>query len=318
VLGVPVVCAVAEVGPFGPLARGGTEYTRNENGILVRLVQWEFECRSVFVGIMAGAQWSRRRMWRTKREERDETDTGGVPMRDIEAEHVHIGGLRAYLARPLGGTDAGMLLLPMVTGIGEQVREYAADLASSGVTALVWDPWHGRSSDDTEPQRLAESMTDLRDEDCLAEMGILLDHARGELGLARVGVIGWCLGGRFALLLGARDPHIATVVAYHPSILVPAPDHHVLDAVDHAARITAPTMIVHAGADTVMTTETFAALQSALQSRSVGATVVHVYPGAAHGFSNRPRQVDPVNAAAWTLSWPSVQRFVADTTATDG
>lgn len=235
-------------------------------------------------------------------------------MRDIEAEHVHIGELRAYLARPLGGSTAGMLLLPMITGIGRQVRDYAADLASSGVSALVWDPWHGPSADDTEPQRLTELMNSLRDEDCLAEMGTLLDHAFGELGLSRVGVVGWCLGGRFALLLGARDPRVANVVAYHPSIVVPAPEHHVLDAVDHAARITAPTMVLHAGADTVMTAETFGALQSALQNRVTGATVVHVYPGAAHGFSNRPRQVDPVNAAAWALSWPSVQRFVADTT----
>ncbi len=60
-------------------------------------------------------------------------------MTDIEAEFVEIGELRAFLARPLGGSTGGMLLLPMITGINDQVREYAEDIAGTGVTALVWD-----------------------------------------------------------------------------------------------------------------------------------------------------------------------------------
>lgn len=235
-------------------------------------------------------------------------------MGDIEAEYVRIAGLRAFLARPLGGTRAGMLLLPMITGIDAQVRTYAEDIAASGVTALVWDPWHGPSADDTEQPRLVELMAELRDEDCLAEMTMLLDHAFGELGLSKVGVIGWCLGGRLALILGGRDRRLANVVAYHPSIVVPPGPHHTADPIEHAARITVPVTVLHAGADTVMTTGTFRDLQTALQARETGASIIHVYPGAAHGFSNRPRRADPVNAAAYALSWPTVLRFIADTT----
>ncbi|UYP18593.1 dienelactone hydrolase family protein [Rhodococcus sp. Z13] len=234
-------------------------------------------------------------------------------MTDIEAEFVHIGGLRAYLARPLGGATGGMLLLPMITGIDKQVREYAQDIAGTGVTALVWDPWHGPTADDTPREKLFELMNQLDDEKCLAEMGTLLDHAFGELGLRKVGVIGWCLGGRLALILGGREPRLANVVAYHPSIAVPPAPNHTLDAVELSGNITAPVMVLHAGADTIMSAETFGRLQSTLQQRETGATITHVYPGAEHGFSSRDRHGNQVNADAYALSWPQALSFVKDT-----
>ena len=145
-------------------------------------------------------------------------------------------------------------------------------------------------------------------------MGTLLDYAFDELGVAKIGVIGWCLGGRLALLLAARDERTVSVVAYHPSIWDSAPPNHTLDAVEQAARITGPVMVLHAGADTVMSTETFRDLQQVLQERRTGATIVHVYPGAEHGFSARARHGNQVNADAYALSWPQVLRFVAETT----
>ena len=111
-------------------------------------------------------------------------------MTDIEAEFVEIGELRAFLARPLGGSTGGMLLLPMITGINDQVREYAEDIAGTGVTALVWDPWHGHSADDTPREQLVEWMGELQDDAVLVEMNTLLEHAFGELGLSKVGPAG--------------------------------------------------------------------------------------------------------------------------------
>ncbi|MFZ3395778.1 hypothetical protein TVH25_21315, partial [Rhodococcus sp. 7Tela_A2] len=61
-------------------------------------------------------------------------------MTDIEANFLHVGELRAYLARPAGGSTGAMLLLPMITGIGAQVREYAEDIARAGATARGWGP----------------------------------------------------------------------------------------------------------------------------------------------------------------------------------
>lgn len=234
---------------------------------------------------------------------------------EIDTSMVTVGDLRGYLARPAGGSAQGMLLLPMITGIGEQVREFADDIARAGVTALSWDPWHGPSSDDTSRQRLTALMHKLDDETCLDEMRRLLDHMFGELGLAKVGVIGWCLGGRFAFLLGGRDPRLSCVVAYHPTVPVPPAPNHTLDAAEAAARVTAPAMMLYPGADTLVPWESFTRLQQALQSRQTGPTIVHVYPKAQHGFSDRSRHGDEVNAAAYAVSWPQVLEFIRATTA---
>ncbi|MFF0818563.1 dienelactone hydrolase family protein [Rhodococcus sp. NPDC003318] len=232
-------------------------------------------------------------------------------MSRVETETVTVGELTAHLARPADAESVGaMLVLPMITGIDAQVREYASDIAAAGMTALVWDPWHGPTSDDTPRERLFELMGQLDDETCLGEMGALLGHLRDALGFERVGVIGYCLGGRFALLLGARDPLLSNVIAYHPSIWDPAPANHSLDAIAEASAITAPVLILHAGADTILTTGSLGRLRAALENRDAP-TAVQVYPGAEHGFSSRARHDNPVNATAYALSWPQALAFAS-------
>jgi carboxymethylenebutenolidase len=236
-------------------------------------------------------------------------------MAEIENSTVPVGELSAYLARPVGGSASGMLLLPMITGIGEQVREYADTLAGLGITALTWDPFHGPSTDDHTVEQLLELYAKFDDTAVLAEQTALLDHLLGELGCAKAGVIGWCLGGRFALLLAGRDQRVANVVAYHPTVTIPPAPNHDLDAAEYAARITAPVMMLYPGSDTLVSKESFERLQSAVNSREKGASIVHVYPDAEHGFSARARQANPVNAEAWAISWPQALEFIRVTTA---
>jgi carboxymethylenebutenolidase len=233
----------------------------------------------------------------------------------VSGSLVTVDGLNAYLARPEGGSAAGMLLLPMITGIGHQVRAWADELAGAGVTALSWDPWEGRpSADETPRDVLFGWMSELDDERALDHQRRLLDHLLGDLGCTRAGVIGWCLGGRFALMLGGRDQRLANVVAYHPTVPGrPAPNHTV-DAVELTAAITAPVMMLYPGADDLVPVESFRRLRDALESRGRGPSIVHVYPGAAHGFSSAERHGDPVNAEAYAISWPQVLDLVHTTT----
>jgi carboxymethylenebutenolidase len=230
-------------------------------------------------------------------------------------EHLTVAGLNAYLSRPSQISAGGMLLLPAITGISDQLREFADGLAAAGVTALSWDPWRGRPGTDDAAQlgTLFQWMSELDDEASLTEMGHLLDHLFGELGCQRVGVIGWCMGGRFALLLGGRDGRLANVVALHPTVPGTPMPNHTLDAVDFTARITAPAMLVYPGADEAVPVESFHRLRTALESRTTGPSVVHVYPDAQHGFTARARHGNPVNKAASELSWPQVVAFIRAT-----
>lgn len=234
---------------------------------------------------------------------------------EIETAQVRVGELEAYLARPAGGSAGGMLLLPMVTGINAQVREFAHDIARSGVTALSWDPWHGPSADDTPSETLFDWLAQLDDETVLDEQRRLLDYMFGELGIRRAGLIGWCLGGRFALILAGRDQRVSNVVAYHPTVpATPAPNHSV-SAVEHTGMINAPVMMLYPAEDHLVSRESFDALQQALQGRQHGASIVHLYPGAEHGFSIEHRRRDhESNAEAYAISWPQALAFITATT----
>lgn len=228
----------------------------------------------------------------------------------IETSTVRVGDLSAYLARPVGGAASGMLLLPMITGIGAQVRAWADELAVRGITALAWDVFHGAGTDNTSREDLGAKLGELRDEAALTEQTALLDHLLGDLGCTSAGVMGWCLGGRFALLLAARDQRLSGVVAYHPTVRDPAPPNHDLDAVAESASITAPVLVAYPEADVVVSHETFARLQAALQSRPRGATFTQHFPGAEHGFSDSERHGTEVNAEAFAWSWPQTLAFV--------
>src|SRR3954471_18176548 len=237
----------------------------------------------------------------------------GVPS---AGENVTVAGLNAYLSRPREASTGGMLLLPSITGISPRLREFADGLAAAGVTALSWDLWRGRPGSD-DPAQLETQFrwaSELDDESSLTEMGKLLDHMFGELGCRQVGVIGWCIGGRFALLLGGRDGRLANVVAYHPTVPGSPAPNHTLDAAEFAARIAAATMILYPGADARVPPESFRLLQAALNSRTAGPTIAHVYPGAEHGFTARIRHGNPINKAAYDLSWPQAVAFIRATT----
>jgi carboxymethylenebutenolidase len=230
------------------------------------------------------------------------------------ASMITADSLHAYLSRPQDDGGSGMLLLPMITGIGEQLREFADDIARSGVTALSWDPWHGSSDSDTPRDELFAMMRRLDDETVLTEQRRLLDYMFSDLGLRKVGVIGWCLGGRFALLLAGRDKRLANVVAYHPTVPLPPAPNHTLDSFEYAGEIEAPVMMLYPGKDDLVPRESFDRLQTALNAREGTASIVHLYPEAEHGFTARARHDNAVNAEAYRVSWPQALAFIQETT----
>ena len=225
---------------------------------------------------------------------------------------VKVGEQDAYLAR-VG--RAGMLMLPMITGIGEQIREWADELAGEGITALAWDPFKGRSTDNATREELSGILREMDDDTALAEQSALLDYLFDDLGCDKVGVIGWCLGGRFAFLLGARDQRVANVVAFHPTVPSNRPPHHRYDAIAEAAGVTAPVLVSYPSADAAVPNADFETLQTVLQARTVGATFAQYFPGADHGFSDKSRHDKDVNADAFRLAWPQALAFMKSTVA---
>jgi carboxymethylenebutenolidase len=232
----------------------------------------------------------------------------------IRTSKPHIEGLTAYLAQPQSAADVGMLLLPMISGNGAQLRKYADSIAESGVMALSWDPFHGPSGDDTSADDLMKLGGGITDANAQAEQTRWLDYMLSELKLTKVGVIGWCMGGRLALILAARERRLANCVAYHPTIRRPAPPNHTSDPIALASDIRCPVQGIYPGADALVTRETYDELQRALEKRDA-ITIGHFYPGAEHAFMDPHRQGSEANRTATRAAWPQTLAFIKATLA---
>jgi carboxymethylenebutenolidase len=222
---------------------------------------------------------------------------------------LHVDNLHAVLCEPADGARAGLLLLPMVYGIEGKVLEYADWLANAGFAAVVWDPYSGRDVPTGTPEDLAPLSRSLRDGSVRAEHDRWLDYMREELQLAQLGVIGWCMGGRYALLLAAHSRQLAACVAYYPSIVDPRSPHQDEDAVTLSGEIRCPVQLSYPGRDDVTSPATFRALQAALQARETP-TVTQLYPAADHGFLDSARHPGDQNAAAARCAWTQTIAFL--------
>lgn len=231
----------------------------------------------------------------------------------IDTGMVRVGELDAYLAEPEGGAQGAMVLLPMITGIAERVRTFAADIATAGVTTLCWDPFHGANIDTHTVEQLHERLAGLDDETAVNEQRRLVEYLHTERGVHNVGTIGYCLGGRFAFLLAASEPRVASVVAYHPTVPVQMAEQHTMDPFAAVERIGAPVLMHYPGQDAIVPAESFRKLQQGLQSRADAETVVHLYPRAGHGFSDPGRSSGEANESAYARSWPQTLEFIRHT-----
>src|SRR5699024_10408298 len=136
--------------------------------------------------------------------------------------------------------------------------------SQTGNVVLSWDTWHGRSSDDTGFEELRSLLAQLDDAVVMQELETLIHHMRNDLGLTHLTVLGWCLGGRYALLLGAKDKHIEKIVSMHPTLPATEQNKGPYDAITAAQSIEASVMVHYPGKDHLVPWDSFERLQKSL------------------------------------------------------
>ena len=174
------------------------------------------------------------------------------------------GDFHAYRAAPAGTPKAAIVVIQEIFGVNAGIRRKCDTLAEAGYLAiapdLFWRLERGIELDpDIKPEfdRALDLMGQFDQDKGVADIEATIRAARAELGdSSKVGVVGYCLGGRLAFMTAARTDVDASVGYYgvgidgllgekhaiaHPVLLhVPEEDHFV----DKAAQAA-----MHAGLD---------------------------------------------------------------------
>jgi carboxymethylenebutenolidase len=204
--------------------------------------------------------------------------TQDIDLSELSAERGGSQPLRGYLARPSGdehgsGPWPGVVVVHEVFGLDEQAREHTERLAAAGYLGLAVDLFSAGGA----RRCLVSTMRALR----RGEGRAFTDIDTGREWLCRspdqaggIGVIGFCLGGGFALLTATGHGFDAASVNY----AFPPRD---LDArVDGAC----PVVASYGGRDRLLR-----GAAATLSTALTGAGVVHdvkEYPDAGHSFLN--------------------------------
>jgi carboxymethylenebutenolidase len=228
----------------------------------------------------------------------------------VESRTLAVDGAEVPIvhARPDGMPRAGVVLHPDVMGLRPLFDDMARRLASNGLAVCAVEPYAhvDREHWATAESRLAAA-PQLDDALQLADLEAAADLLVVEDDVARVSVLGFCMGGYYTYKAAASDRFDAAV-AFYGMLRTPEPwrgPGHGRDPLDLAAEM-CPTLAIFGSEDRWTPPADIEALRAAWSNRDDCEIVV--VEGADHGFVHDPDR--PVHraedaAALWAraLAW---------------
>ena len=138
----------------------------------------------------------------------------------------------------------------------------------------------------------------------LPRVAALLSALRQGSASRRLAVMGFCWGGRFAVLAGGGEPAaVDVVVAAHPSGV---------SAVDCGRMNAPPALFLCAEHDSVFPPATRAAAEAALRGRAAGPARFVIYPGTQHGFAARGNEGNEAERKAMDAAFADAVAFLKE------
>ena len=241
------------------------------------------------------------------------TDTEGLSVGTAKVK-VQDGEMPAYYAKPTAAQKPPIILVAMeVFGLHEHIKDVTRRLGKLGAFAIAPDYYFrlGELTQITEPSRLMPLVNSKSDQELFADLDAAVAWAKEQGGDAdRLGIVGFCRGGRTVWLYAARNPALKAGVAFYGSLMDPPSSAMPKNAFDLAAEVQAPVLGLYGAEDTGITPDQVEAMKERLEA--AGKTVkFKIYPGAPHGFFADYRQSYRPEAAkdAWQAMQAWFKRY---------
>jgi carboxymethylenebutenolidase len=213
------------------------------------------------------------------------TDSNGLDAGEAEVK-VSGGNIPVYYARPAGVQHPPIILVLMeIFGLHEFIKDVTRRLGHLGAFAVAPD-YYFRMGDLTkisDMQELLPKVNTKTDTELFADLDAAVAWAKSQGGDGnRLGVMGFCRGGRNVWHYSAHNPDLKASVAFYGPV-ADRSDAAPKSAIDLAPEIKDPVLGLYGAEDTGIKVEQVNAMEAALKADGKTAEF-HIYTGAPHGF----------------------------------
>ncbi|WP_026871497.1 dienelactone hydrolase family protein [Inquilinus limosus] len=216
------------------------------------------------------------------------TDTEGLDAGEVQVP-VQDGRIPAYRAKPKAGGPAPVILVVQeIFGVHEHIKDICRRLAKIGYYAIAPELYarQGDAGSISDVQQLISTIVSkVPDAQVLSDLDATAAFAGTDGGdAARLGITGFCWGGRIVWLYAGHNPNLKAGVAWYGKLVGQPTELQPKNPIDLVADLKAPVLGLYGAADTGIPVDTVRQMEEA--AKAAGKTVEFVvYPDTPHAFN---------------------------------
>jgi carboxymethylenebutenolidase len=217
------------------------------------------------------------------------TDTNGLVASEVKIP-VSDGEIPAYRAMPASGKSFPVVLVVQeIFGVHEHIKDICRRFAKLGYMAIASE-LYARQGDVSKIENfqdiISKVVSKVPDAQVMSDLDATVEWARktGKGDVARLGITGFCWGGRIVWLYSAHNPHLKAGVAWYGRLVGQTNELTPKNPIDLVGSLKAPVLGLYAGKDQGIPLTSVEQMRAALKTAGNPSEIV-VYPDAQHGFN---------------------------------
>jgi carboxymethylenebutenolidase len=216
------------------------------------------------------------------------TDTNGLVAGEIKIP-VQNGEIPAYRAMPAsGGPFPTILVVHEIFGVHEHIKDICRRLAKAGYFAVA--PYlyarEGEVAGKTDIKDVIAVVRKVPEPQVASDLDATVAWAKstGMADTSRLGITGFCWGGRQVWLYAAHNPSLKAGVAWYGPLQIPKSANDPVNPPEVVTQMNAPVLGLYGGADQNITADQVEAMRAAIKSAGKSSEII-VYPDTPHAFN---------------------------------
>jgi carboxymethylenebutenolidase len=221
------------------------------------------------------------------------TPTDGLTAGAVKVKTKDGKDMDAYRAMPASGQGFGTILVVQeIFGVHAHIADMCRRFAKAGYYAIAPELYfrQGDAKTYTEiPKLISELVSKVPDAQVMGDLDSAVAFAKGEgkADTAKLGITGFCWGGRIVWMYDAHSPAVKAGVAWYGPLVRPGTELQPKNPIDLVKDLHGPVLGLYGGADTGISQESVEKMRAALKTGSAAAqkSQIDVYPDTPHAFN---------------------------------